>query len=110
VVSGAYCQFGYYSERLGVTLVPLFVAFLQKPVEFLFANVPERRVAQIVSEGGGFGDFRIKIANRMQALLISLLLKTLGKSARYLGDLERVGKSVMDNVAFDRAYDLRHAC
>jgi hypothetical protein len=75
----------------------------------LLADVPEWWVAQIVSEGGGLGDLRIKIADGAQEVIVRFLLKTFCKSARYLSDLECVGQSVMDDVTFDWADDLCNA-
>jgi hypothetical protein len=91
---------------LGITLKGIQIpsAFDAFP-ELLFRNVSEGRVAQIMGESCRFGYIWID-APGLLGELGGPPDKLLGESTSELGDTQGMSKTIVEDVAFMRGYDL----
>lgn len=81
---------------------------LDETVEDRFAGVAERRVAEIVSEGGSVSDLGGETEVLRQLVLIRS--QSLCQAASHLGDLQGVREAVVKAVTLGRGDDLRDPC
>lgn len=78
-----------------------------KLIQLRFSNVPERRMSEVMYERGGLDDVRTQSSPGISGRWL-FPEELLGKSAPDLGDLQRVGQAVMEQVALGSANHLRH--